>query len=106
VPLLPEIRRACFEKQLWPYSDCLWGTMAGACDIVPKLTICGALVRNGGRSTAWIDPWDRECFIASASDQRHRVPFALLGGYDDSLSCIYRRAPRPIHWGGSDGLYR
>jgi hypothetical protein len=56
----------------WPYSDSSWGMMARACDITPKLTICG-VARNGGRSTPWIDLWDREYFIASASNERPGV---------------------------------
>ena len=57
--------------QVWPYSDSSWGMMARACDITPKLTICGVLARNGGRSTPWIDLWDRESgFIANVSDER------------------------------------
>src|SRR5450631_3197474 len=43
---------------------------ARACDTAQKLTICGVLARNGGRSTAWIYPRDRECLIANASDER------------------------------------
>jgi hypothetical protein len=64
--------------QVWRYLDSSWGMMARPCDTAPKLTTCGVLARNGGKSTAWIDPRDRECTITSASDERPGVPMAQL----------------------------
>ncbi len=64
--------------QAWPYLDSSWGMMLHVCDTTPKLTICGVLARNGGRSTAWIAPWDRECYITRAPDERSGVLVADL----------------------------
>jgi hypothetical protein len=71
VQFLPKARGACFEMLVWPYSDSCSGMIAGACDITPRRIICGALVRNGDRSTPWINLCDRvSSFIASVSEER------------------------------------
>lgn len=79
------------EEPAWLYLDSSWGMMARACDTTPKLTICGVLARNGGRSTAWIDPWDRECFITSASDEWSGFPVACLACSRHSVLQIRQR---------------
>src|ERR1700722_16164274 len=46
------------------------------------------------------------CLCRSARGNFANEAFALFGGQDDGLLCIYRGATRPNHWRGSTGLYR